>query len=83
MKTICLETISSSTFMTKTIDNSKLDRVSVTLKGVSNFEFCIETLFSPFICLTISLSVFKLSVYQFVQNNYEHFKRFTTGRLRL
>ena len=66
LKTICRETISISTFMSKTKENSKLDRVS--MKGASNFEFCIEALCTSFICLPI-----KNQSNSFVQTNYDHF----------
>ena len=66
LKTIYRETISISTFMSKTKENSKLDRVS--MKGASNFEFCIEALCTPFICLPI-----KNQSNSFVQTNYDHF----------
>ena len=38
---IAEETISISTFMNKTCENSKLERVSINLKGASNFKFSI------------------------------------------
>ena len=41
---IAEETISISTFMNKTCENSKLERVSINLKGASNFKFSIEAL---------------------------------------
>ena len=47
------ETISISTFMNKTCENSKLERVSINLKGVSNFKFSIEALCTPFIFLPL------------------------------
>ena len=55
--------------MNKIIENYKLGRVSITLKGASNFEFCIEALWNPFISLLI-----KNQSIDFVQNNYDHFK---------
>ena len=67
LKTIGRETISISTFMSKTTENSKLDRVS--MKGASNFEFCIKALCTPFICLPI-----KSQSTSFVQTNFDHFK---------
>ena len=69
LKIICQETISISTFLSKTTENSKLDRVYITLKGVSNFEFCIEALCTPFICHPIKNQSINL-----VQNNYDYFK---------
>ena len=66
LKTIYRETISISTFMSKTKENSKLDRVS--MKGASNFQFCTEALCTPFICLPI-----KNQSNSFVQTNYDHF----------
>ena len=69
LKIICQETISISTFLSKTTENSKLDRVYITLKRVSNFEFCIEALCTPFICHLIKNQSINL-----VQNNYDYFK---------
>ena len=67
LKTIGRETISISTFMSKTTENSKLDRVF--MKGASNFEFWIKALCTPFICLPI-----KNQSTSFVQTNFDHFK---------
>ena len=67
LKTIGRETISISTFMSKTTENSKLDRVS--MKGASNFEFCMKALCTSFICLPI-----KNQSTSFVQTNFDHFK---------
>ena len=39
---IAEEIISISTFMNKTCENSKLDRVSINLKGASNFNFLLK-----------------------------------------
>ena len=42
------ETISISTFMNKTCENSKLERASINLKGASNFKFSTEALCTRF-----------------------------------
>ena len=55
--------------MSKTTENSKLGRVFITLKGEYNFDFCIEALCTPYICLSI-----KNQSINFVRNNYNHFK---------
>ena len=53
--------------MSKTIEISKLYRVSINLKRACNFEFCIEALCTLFFLpLNISLLI--------SQSNYEHFK---------
>ena len=63
---IAEETISISTFMNKTCENSKLERVSTNLKGASNSKFSIEALCTPFICLPL-----KNHPIMFVKNNFE------------
>ena len=63
---IAEETISISTFMNKTCENSKLERVSINLKGASNFKFSIEALCAPFICLPL-----KTQPVTFAKNNFE------------
>ena len=55
--------------MSRAIENCKLDRVFITLKGASNLEFCIEALCIPFVCFPI-----KNQNINIVQNNYDHFK---------
>ena len=54
------------TFMSKTTESSALDRVSITLKGASNFEFCIKAMCTPFVCLPI-----KNQSISFQKNNYD------------
>jgi len=68
-KTVRQEDISISVFMHKTTENSKLDIVSLNLKGAANFDFCIEALCTPFICLLI-----KNKPIQVAKNKSEHLK---------
>ena len=66
---IAQETISISTFMNKTCQNSKLKRVSKNLKGASNFKFSTEALCTPFICLHL-----KNQPITFAWKNFEFLK---------
>ena len=66
---IAQETISISTFMNKTCENSRLERVSINLKGASNFKFSIEALCTSFICLP-----FKNQPITFAKNNFGFLK---------
>ena len=63
------ETISISTFMNKTCENSKLERVSINLKGASNFKFSTEALCTQFTCLPL-----KNQPITFARNNFEFLK---------
>ena len=69
MNFLNLKTISISIFLSKSTENSKLGRVYITLKKEPNFEFCIEALWSSFICLPI-----KNQSISFAQNGYDHLK---------
>ena len=55
--------------MSRAIENCKLNRVFITLKGASNLEFCIEALCIRFVCFPI-----KNQNINIVQNSYDHFK---------
>ena len=46
--------------MSKTSGNSKLEEVSITLKGLSNFDFSIEALLTQFICLPAKNQIINL-----------------------
>ena len=69
MTAVAEETISISTFMNKTCENSKLERVSINLKGASNFKFSIEALCTQFTCLPL-----KNQPITFARNNFEFLK---------
>lgn len=55
--------------MSKTIEISKLYRVSINLKRACNFEFCIEA-----VCTLFIFPPIKHQSINFAQSNYEHFK---------
>ena len=66
---IAAETISISTFINKTCENSKPERVSINLKGASNFKFSTEALCTSFICLPL-----KNQAITFAKNSFEFLK---------
>ena len=66
---ITISTISISTLMNKSCENSKLERVSINVKGASNFKISIEALCTPFIYLPL-----KKQPITFSKNNFEFLK---------